>query len=260
MPVAPSWATPGSQVPNWLAQQQHQPPPTSAQSYTYGQYPPALTPISWNVPTPAGSWGPPTPAGSWGPPTPASANGNGANWVQHQEYYTPFGQESSGGQPVGPSPWFGAGDGRAGGAGPSRKRSKRRSKHHTPDQQQQQLYQQHALMHMQQNPYPQTAPLQRSSSHELPGSMGYPLQRSSSWGGGPRYGYTIASTGYPQSEEYNARNLARRPRDWRPDFDPRGGLASYMPRVGRPRTDVTGTSPFPLSLHVYLDREHCRME
>jgi hypothetical protein len=84
----------------------------------------------------------------------------------------------------------------------------------------------------------------------MPGSVGYPLQRAASLGGGPRFGYTMTATGYPQLEEYNARNLARRPRDWRPDYDPRAGLASYMPRVVRPRSDVTGTVPSSLSLFV----------
>jgi len=49
-------------------------------------------------------------------------------------------------------------------------------------------------------------------------------------GGGFQYPYV--------PEPFDAQNLARRPRDWRPDFDARAGLASYIPRVGRPRSDV----------------------
>lgn len=253
MSAPPSWVT-NSQVPSWMTQQQQQqPPPSSAQSWSYGQHPP-LTPLSpWTAPTPPGSWGPSTPPGSWSPPTPASANTNGANWVQQgqQGYYTPFGQESSVGQPISASPWFGGGDGLpgpgggvSGVGGPSRKRSTRQSRRSTPDPKQQQYYQQYAMM---QNPYPnpQIMPVQRTMSHELPGTIGYPVQRSTSVGGSARFGYTMAASGYPQMqmqmklEEYSARNLARRPRDWRPDYDSRAGLASYIPRVGRHQSDVT---------------------
>jgi len=258
MPQPPAWATPANNYPahGWMShQQQQQQPPSSAQSWTHGgQYPP-LTPLStWTAPTPAGSWGPPTPGGSLGPPTPASANTNGANWVQgQQEYYTPFAQESAAGQPIGASPWFNGGDGYSGAAAnnqlarrsPSRKKSKRYSSHATPDPKQQQHYPQFPTVQMQQqNPYPNIQ-MERTASQELGGAMGYPLQRSTSLGGGPRLGYTMGSSGYPQSEEYNARNLARRPRDWRPDYDSRAGLASYIPRVGRPRSDVLGS--FPIS-------------
>jgi len=34
------------------------------------------------------------------------------------------------------------------------------------------------------------------------------------------------------------KNLARRPLDWRPDYDPRTGPASYIPKVIKPRSDV----------------------
>ena len=45
---------------------------------------------------------------------------------------------------------------------------------------------------------------------------------------------------YPYyAESFDAQNLARRPRDWRPDFDARAGLASYMPRLPK-ATDVKG--------------------
>ena len=61
---------------------------------------------------------------------------------------------------------------------------------------------------------------------------------------------TLSQTGgagdfqYPYYTEspFDAQNLARRPRDWRPDFDARAGFASYIPRVGKPRSDVQGCS------------------
>jgi hypothetical protein len=83
--------------------------------------------------------------------------------------------------------------------------------------------------------------LTRSTSHDLP------LRRSLSFGGGgtmyPYSAYQQQGMQAQSSEEYNSRNLARRPRDWRPDYDTRPGLASYIPRVGKNRSDVTGTSP-----------------
>ena len=41
-------------------------------------------------------------------------------------------------------------------------------------------------------------------------------------------------------EGYDERNLARRPRDWRADYNPRQGISSFLPRVGRSRSDVQG--------------------
>ncbi|KAF8625528.1 hypothetical protein AX15_005332 [Amanita polypyramis BW_CC] len=38
-------------------------------------------------------------------------------------------------------------------------------------------------------------------------------------------------------EVYSLKNLARRPRDWRPDYNPRSGIASYI-TLGRHRSDV----------------------
>jgi len=50
-------------------------------------------------------------------------------------------------------------------------------------------------------------------------------------------------------EPYSTLNLARRPRDWRPDYTPRGGIAAltaYLLGVGRSRSDVQGTClPLP---------------
>lgn len=237
----PTW---GSDVPAWA--QQQPPPPTSAQSWTYGQQYPSFTPMSgYGAPTPAGSWGATTP-GSYGPPTPASANGHAAAspWVhaqQAQGYYPPAAQESSFGQPITASPWFngsgggsggfaGFGGGFGGGGGSVKKKSKRKS---TQDG-----HQPFLNVHD-----PLNLDLVRSTSHDMMGGAGYPLRRSLSFGaGGTMYPHSPYQQGQqaPQSEEYNSRNLARRPRDWRPDYDARPGLAAFMPRVGRNRSDITG--------------------
>lgn len=115
-------------------------PPTSAQSWTYGNYPPASTPAwgppqapawsqmpntSWGVPTPGGTWGAPSPAGSYGPPqTPYSS------WAPQLQRAppgpgTPF--ESAFGQPM-TAGWFGAGNEEAVSGG----RAKKKTVHHSP--------------------------------------------------------------------------------------------------------------------------------
>lgn len=78
------------------------------------------------------------------------------------------------------------------------------------------------------------SPMRRSNSQGPPNRN--PLQRTLSHtvGGGLQYPYLV--------ETFDAQNLARRPRDWRPDFDARAGIASYIPRVGKPRSDVQGWS------------------
>ena len=70
------------------------------------------------------------------------------------------------------------------------------------------------------------------------------MRRSNSQGP-PNRRRTTSQTGgdfqYPYyAESFDAQNLARRPRDWRPDFDARAGFASYIPRVGKARSDVQG--------------------
>lgn len=227
----PTWAT---EAPTWA--QQPPPPPTSAQSWTYGQQYPQFTPASgYGAPTPAGSWGATTP-GSFGPPTPPSAHAHaGASpWVQTQQaqgYYPPVAQESSLGQPITPSPWFnggggggggggfgGFGGGFGGGDGNGRKHSMRKS---TLDGHQPFL-----------------------NVHDpLNLDMAGPLRRSLSAGaGGTMYPHSPYQRGMQSSssEQYNSRNLARRPADWRPDYDTRPGLAAYLPRVGKNRSDITG--------------------
>lgn len=232
--ISRSWPPPANgtpyptvqtQLPNWPLSTND--PPTSAQTWTYGNYPPAptttwgpppnQTPVwgqtpntSWGVPTPAGTWGAPSPGGSYGPPqTPYSP------WVQQpqrpspqQSYFnnppgTPY--DSASGQPI-TAGWFGAGNDAAVGGN----REKRK-------------------------PVGHHSPMRRSNSQGPPNRRSM-LQRSISYAAGGDYQYPYFA------EPFDAQNLARRPRDWRPDFDARAGLASYIPRVGKARSDVQGWS------------------
>ncbi|KAK2459280.1 hypothetical protein APHAL10511_008701 [Amanita phalloides] len=53
-------------------------------------------------------------------------------------------------------------------------------------------------------------------------------------------------------EQYSLKNLARRPRDWRPDYNPRSRIASYI-TLGRHRTDVPDyTDPVKRTLNALL--------
>ena len=218
------------------------PPPSaeplnSAQSWTYGQYvpsgtpawPPAQQPSAWGQ-TPASPWAPTTPAGTWGAPSPAASYapqtpsgypgypGFASYGPRPQTPYfgpnpptTPY--DSSSVQPI-TSGWFGADNAQY-------KKKKKR----------------HSLKEQTWGWDGQNWDAMRRSN-----SMGrVPLQRSASWGhlNTPVYG----------RESYNTLNLARRPRDWRPDYTPRDGiaaLATYLPRVTRSRSEVQGTfDPFP---------------
>ena len=214
-----SYPTLQTQLPNWPVSSND--PPPSARSWTYGNYPPASsstwgpppsqapawgqTPnTSWGVQTPGGTWGAPSSAGSYGPPqTPHSP------WLQQpQQPYlnisqgTPF--DSAFGQPI-TAGWFGAGNEETMTMGGISREKKKPVGHHSS--------------------------MRRSNSHGRP-----TRQRTVSLGVGADYQYPY------YSEPFDAQNLARRPRDWRPDFDSRAGLASYIPRVGKARSDVEGWS------------------
>lgn len=53
-------------------------------------------------------------------------------------------------------------------------------------------------------------------------------------------------------EVYSLKNLARRPRDWRPDYNPRSGITSYI-TLGRHRSDVPEyTDPVKRTLNALL--------
>ncbi|KAL0958591.1 hypothetical protein HGRIS_013932 [Hohenbuehelia grisea] len=74
-----------------------------------------------------------------------------------------------------------------------------------------------------------------SRSHSYGGHQSpYMPRRRNSFGGGTwqnAYGHS--------DDAYHSKNLARRPRDWRPDYTPRGGLFSAMlGTIGRDRSDV----------------------
>jgi hypothetical protein len=60
-------------------------------------------------------------------------------------------------------------------------------------------------------------------------------------GGYPSPTGTGAGGGYMQyGEGFDEMNLSRRPRDWRADYHARQGISSYLPKVGRSRSDVQG--------------------
>jgi len=218
-------------------------PPNSAQSWTYGQYvpsgtpawPPAQQPPAWGQ-TPASPWAPTTPAGTWGgisppashaPQTPSGYPGFAGYGPQPQTPYfgpnpptTPY--DSSSAQPI-TSGWFGVDN-------VQQQRKKKKKRHSYGEQNW------GGGQGWDGQPTWDDQNLRRSNSFAR-----VPLQRSVSWGylNTPAYG----------REPYNILNLARRPRDWRPDYTPRDGIAAftaYLPRVGRSRSDVQGTySPFP---------------
>ena len=206
-----------TQLPNWPASPHD--PPTSAQSWTYGNYPPASAP-AWGPPpqasawpqTPNDSWGVPrTPGGTWGVPSPASYGPPQtpySSWIQQPQRSAPQSNipfDSAFGQPI-TGGWFSAGDEGAVGGGRSKKKTAG----------------QHSSM--------------RRSNSQGPPNRPPMLQRSvSQTGGNLQYPYYAESS-------FDAQNLARRPRDWRPDFDARAGIASYMPRVIKARSDVKGWS------------------
>lgn len=199
-----------TQLPNWPVSSND--PPTSAQSWTYGNYPPVSTP-TWGPPppqapawgqTPSDPWGVPrTPGGTWGAPSPASYGPPAtpySSWAQQpqqppQQPSIPF--DSNFGQPI-TAGWFGAGN-------EVRSRKPKKKTHSS---------------------------MRRSNSQGPPNR--HPLlQRTATQTGGDFQYY---------ADSFDAQNLARRPRDWRPDFDARAGFASYIPRVGKTRSDVQGLS------------------
>ena len=208
-----------TQLPNWPASPND--PPASAQSWTYGNYPPVSTP-TWGPPptqasswgqTPSDSWGAPrTPGGTWGAPSPASYGPPQtpySPWAQQPQRPQPQPQpsisyDSAFGQPI-TAGWFGAGNEQVRSGRPKKKtnHSMRRSNSQGP---------------------PNRHPLQRTTT-QTGGNLQYPFY----------------------ADSFDAQNLARRPRDWRPDFDARAGFASYLPRVGKARSDVQGlTSLFSI--------------
>ncbi|KAG6830521.1 hypothetical protein H0H87_007819 [Tephrocybe sp. NHM501043] len=204
-------------------------------SWAFGQHP-SFSPISPYDPTPGSSWGGHSPA-SRGPATP----GNG--FIN----FPPAGGQSALGQPVSPSPWFNGGGVTLGGhgadfgfagrhegwrdeedTGPERRRNK---------------------------PWPSASPaysefpLERAWSNEAHGLGGRPSMRRSLSTGGVRDKRSRSrshTSGNLQpfqphraimSEDYGPDNLARRPKDWRPDYESRS-LVPFIPRLGKNRLEV----------------------
>ncbi|TFK19060.1 hypothetical protein FA15DRAFT_674764 [Coprinopsis marcescibilis] len=72
------------------------------------------------------------------------------------------------------------------------------------------------------------------------GATGYPTGGGGGAGGAAAGGWGVGFSGFPPlaGEEYGPRNLARRPRDWRADYNPRGGLSILPGFVTKGRSDV----------------------
>ncbi|KAG6908202.1 hypothetical protein DXG01_005791 [Tephrocybe rancida] len=227
-PNADPW--PAQRSP-WPPLERSYPPPPATAPSRYGFH----SPISPYESTPSSSWGG-TP-GSWGgPATPA---GGFANFPPLRYPQQGPSLEPALGQPISQSPWFGGGVnldapepgwpfGPEDDPGPERRPS----------------------MGAWPSPAHNEYPLERARSYgtSTPGfGGGPPIRRSlSSGGAGRRKSQNRKTTGNlqrfnlqyaRQSEEYSPDNLARRPRDWRPDYDSRT-LAPFIPRIQKPRTDI----------------------
>ncbi|KAF8888724.1 hypothetical protein CPB84DRAFT_1733144 [Gymnopilus junonius] len=110
--------------------------------------------------------------------------------------------------------------------------------------------------------------IKRSHSNAAAHRRGKSLQRSASWGnvdananGGGFGGWSPGEWGstpqYAQHDTFDEHNLARRPRDWRPDYSVKGGLGAYIPNiVYKNRSSVKGTRSsciYPHCSHVYTE-------
>jgi hypothetical protein len=93
-------------------------------------------------------------------------------------------------------------------------------------------------------------------------AYGYPLTRTPSSGKKRRLKGGGGGDGSPSSrseyqlwkgpDAYSSKNLAKRPRDWRPDYNPRSGIASYI-SLGRHPSDIPEfTDPVKRTLNSLL--------
>ncbi|GLB45671.1 hypothetical protein LshimejAT787_2600040 [Lyophyllum shimeji] len=256
-PTAPRSANAArTQAPPWL----------SGPSWAYVHYPPFRPQSGWSAPTPAGSWGDATPAGSWGSATPASASASANAYA----YYSPWvnsqpgvgAQESTFGQPITASLWFNGGgvtlgaaspgfggdtqgQGQGGGEALALVRKNSRHSHRHP--------------HPAQNEYPNL--MRSSADHVSQGSSRRPrlppaphdVPRRHRDAQSQVQRKPAAVLAVPTDAGRAVQNLARRRRDWRPDYDPRAGLASYIPRVSRPRSDfIEWHEPMKRTQHRYI--------
>ncbi|KAG5735947.1 hypothetical protein E4T56_gene1930 [Termitomyces sp. T112] len=202
----PGWVPPAT-APSWINYGPQSPSPWTAGA---GAGWPNASPVPWSPyphPTPASSWGEYTPA-TGGPAMPGL------------------------GQPIGPTRYFNVGaengDQHAEwpqNAGPERSRRPSFGGH-SPNYEEVPLNRTHS-----QNPPYQFTP--RSNGY----GGGSPLQRSLSTGATVRRRRSQSRVRNPFAreylEQYNSENLARRPRDWRPDYP-----KTLIPRVPRPWSDI----------------------
>lgn len=113
-------------------------------------------------------------------------------------------------------------------------------------------------------PPPKKSAMKRSRSQSAgerpPGFQAPSMQRTTStgsnsgsggsgWPAGTQAVPTVPPPNVPgytreDGEIYNATNLSPRPRDWRADYSPKQGISSYLPKIGKVRSDVEGTSFF----------------
>ncbi|KAG6887732.1 hypothetical protein C0995_013287 [Termitomyces sp. Mi166 len=195
------------------AAQAHWPPPASAPVWVQG--PPS--------PSPCRTSGWPYPRyGMWSPYSPY--NTPAASWGEFTPASpgppTPAGpgaQEPALGQPIAASPYFNRAEG-------------------------------NASLHPE---WPANAQLERTHSQDAPRDAfgGWALKRSFSAGPMGRPKSRSQSRAY-YSEEYDSENLARRPKDWRPDYEARRTL---IPRIQRPRSDVEEfKDPIRRTIHTTL--------
>ncbi|KAF5313730.1 hypothetical protein D9611_010096 [Ephemerocybe angulata] len=231
----------------------HSAPPTTG----WGFNAPSGYPAGGFNNTPALSWGAQTPAGSYGAPvTPGGAPPFGFGGGGYTPWSAPGGGGGfegfgSGGIALGgfvgaPSPHYPPWE-------PPKKEKKRKEK--------------------------RSSSMKRAVSEGPNGQHGKKegLSRSNSFGhlagqgvfgwAGAGYYPAFSPMGIPtgagaigQQEIYGPRNLARRPRDWRADYNPRGGLASYLPGVlSRDKSDVSEiTDTTKRTLHPLLQFDNAR--
>ncbi|KAG6826896.1 hypothetical protein H0H92_013985 [Tricholoma furcatifolium] len=236
------WATPSTPTSPCAGATLHPQPPSAISPHARYPY---RSPYD---PTPSGSLGGFTP-GSWGPPTPASA-------FARSPYTDGYGGlEGGSGQPVSASPWFN------GGASPGLSLSQ------WPGGDERDAGPERQMGFGKPSPHSAYGefPMERSWSNETPGHHPRPpLKRSLSTGAGgvkrsrshgrqtsgnlqrfhPRMAY--------YDVDFGPDNLARRPRDWRPDYDARP-LPSFIPKIQKPKSDVQDFSdPHKRVIHENL--------
>ncbi|PPQ83252.1 hypothetical protein CVT26_015042, partial [Gymnopilus dilepis] len=284
-PTTPLTAPPMNTAHSWAYGQGTSTPNSPWHTPAWGQ----TRETGWGAHTPGGAGG--TGGGAWGAAPPQSPY---VPWGQPSPYTAPAGvppaspYDSASGQPI-TGGWFGTGGAAAaaaatgGGGGwgggvwqdgvwiAEKKHKKRRSdhghghggfgheRHHDSDSEEP-------------NYFGRSTSMRRTHSNRASPRRSKSLQRSASWGNANANGYANANangawggwTGggwwgdtppqYAQNDLFDAHNLARRPRDWRPDYSPRGGLGAYIPKIGNKSwtTVKEWSDPVRRSLHPLL--------